>query len=161
VLGPAAAIPFIVLLGFEPRPDVLIADTTQAVAVRDGDGLSLVSGRAGSFATEVWGQHYQTPIEQDHRSERCDSLGCIVSLPEFSVAVVRNAAAFAEDCGAHELLVTRIDPPQWCRSEGLVIGPDELERGGVQWLHWNQDAGRFDVRPAIDHLNRPWRVLPR
>ena len=36
-------------LGFETRPDILIADTTQAVAIRNGSDMALVTGRTGSL----------------------------------------------------------------------------------------------------------------
>jgi len=160
LLAPALILPLVLFFGFEPRPDILIADTTQAIAIRDGDGLALASGRTGSFAVEVWSQHYQTEIAAKHSAENCDNLGCIVTLPDYSVAIVRNAAAFAEDCGMHDLLITRIRPPRWCLAAGPVIGPDALAAGGVHWLHWNKAAGRFDIRPAITNLNRPWRVSP-
>jgi len=161
LLAPVLLVPVIMLFGFSPRPDVLIADTTQAVAIRDGDGLALVSGRTGSFAVDVWSQHYQTEIAEAHSGARCDSLGCIVNAGDFRVAVVRNAAAFSEDCYGNDLVIARIYAPANCATDGLLIGPNELRRGGVHWLAWNDTAGRFDVRPAIESLNRPWRVSPR
>ncbi|RYG32570.1 MAG: ComEC family competence protein, partial [Burkholderiales bacterium] len=60
LLAPAILLPVVLSLGFAPRPDVLIADTTQAVAVRDGARLGLVTGRTDSFAVDVWSQHYQS-----------------------------------------------------------------------------------------------------
>ncbi len=161
LLGPALALPVILAFGFEPHPDILIADTTQAVAIRDGDEMALVTGRTGSFAVNVWGDHYQTEITAPHPAARCDSLGCILADPAYSVAVIRNAAAFAEDCGRHNLLIARIYPPQFCYAAGQVIGPRELKEGGVHWLVWNATAGQFDIRPAIENLNRPWRIAPR
>ena len=161
LLGPVLAMPVILALGFETRPDILIADTTQAVAIRNGSDMALVTGRTGSFAVDVWSDHYQTEITAPHPAARCDSLGCILTNPAYSVAVVRNAAAFAEDCGRHDLLIARIYPPQFCYVSGQVIGPRELDAGGVHWLVWNEGAGRFDIRPAIDNLNRPWRIAPR
>lgn len=161
LLAPGLLLPVILLFGFAPRPDVLIADTTQAVAVRDGEGLGLVSGRTGSFAVDVWSRHYQTPIASTHSGARCDSLGCIVTTPDFSIAVVRNAADFPEDCVGHDLIVARIQPPKGCGADGQTIGPKDLAGGGVHWLRWNEAAGHFDIRPAIETLNRPWRVLPR
>jgi competence protein ComEC len=161
LLAPVVAAFAILLFGFTARPDVLIADTTQAIAVRDGDAMALASGRTGSFAVDVWSEHFQTEIAASHSGARCDSLGCIVTGPDYILAIVRNAAAFAEDCGRHDLLVARIDPPHYCREGAEVIGPAELARGGVHALSWNAGAGRFDVRPAIMSINRPWRVLPR
>lgn len=161
LLAAALLLPVVLLFGFAPRPDVLIADTTQAVAVRDGTGLGLVTGRTGSFAVDVWSQYYQTEIAPTHSATRCDNLGCITKAERFSIAAIRNAAAFAEDCFGQDLVIARISTPKGCGAGGQLIGPGELARGGVHWLRWDETAGRFEIRPAIETLNRPWRVLPR
>ena len=157
---PIAMGTLILVFGFVPRPDILIADTTQAVAIRDGEGMALASGRTGSFAVDVWSDHYQIEIAPTHPGARCDSLGCIVTTPDYSIAIVSGGAAFAEDCGRHDLLIARIDPPQYCNPAGRVIGPNALASGGVHALTWNDGAGRFEVRPAIATTSRPWRVSP-
>lgn len=161
LLVPVIVLPIVLLFGFSPRPDVLIADTTQAVAVRDGTGMGLVTGRTGSFAVDVWSQHYQTEIAPTHSGTHCDSVGCIVKTERFSIAVIRNAAAFAEDCVGQDLVVARILAPKGCGASGQIITANDLANGGVQWLRWDETAGRFEIRPAIETLSRPWRVLPR
>ncbi|WP_338723618.1 ComEC/Rec2 family competence protein [Devosia sp. XK-2] len=161
LLGPVLALPVVLSLGLEQRPDILIADSTQAIAMRDGDGMALVAGRLGSFAVDVWSDHFQTAIAAQHPLARCDSLGCVVAEERFSVAIVRNASAFAEDCGRHDLLIARIYPPQYCFAAGAVIGPRQLADGGVHWLTWDEGAGQFDIRPAISSLARPWRLARR
>lgn len=158
--APLAALPLIVLVGLDPRPDLLIADTTQAVAMRTEEGMGLVSGKVGSFAVKVWGEHYQEPIALTVPGTRCDQLGCIAQTERYSIAVIRNAAAFAEDCGLHDVLVARVRAPTTCRG-GQIIDADALARSGVHWLRWNEGAGRFDIRTAIPSLSRPWRVVPQ
>lgn len=158
LLAPAVAVPLVFAFGFADRPDILIADTTQAIAIRDGEALALASGRTGSFAVDVWSRHYQSDILAQHSAARCDSLGCVVHTQDFSVAIIRNAAAFAEDCTGFDLVISRISAPTWCGADGILVGPWQLERQGVHWLAWDDTAGRFDVRPAIVHINRPWRV---
>jgi competence protein ComEC len=160
-VGPAFAVPLVLLLGLEPRPDILISDTTQAVAIQHENAMALATGRTGSFAVDVWSQTYQTEIAATHPDARCDSLGCVVTTPDFSVSIVLNAAAFAEDCGQHDLLIARVYPPSSCQQPGTMIGPAELRAQGVHRLHWNNPAGRFDIRPAIEHTDRPWRIRQR
>jgi competence protein ComEC len=89
----------------------------------------------------------------------CDSIGCIAVTKKFSVAVIKNAAAFAEDCGVHDLLIARRRVPATCHNAQIIDG-DALSRGGVQWLRWDEGAARFEIRTAIPNLTRPWRVLP-
>lgn len=158
LLGPALAMPFILAFGFDQRPDLLIADTTQAVVLRTDQGLGMLTGRTGSFAVDAWSEHYQEVVAETAPDAHCDSLGCIATTERFSIAVVLRADALAEDCGRHDLLVARSATPAWCT--GQVIDADDLAAGGVHWLRWNAGAGRFDVRPAIVNLSRPWRVSP-
>ncbi|KKC39327.1 hypothetical protein WH87_03660 [Devosia epidermidihirudinis] len=158
--GPVLALPLVLLLGLDQRPDVLIADTTQAIAVRGDDGMALLTGKAGSFAVEVWSQHYQEDIGAMLPNARCDSLGCVADLGAYSIEVVRNAAAFAEDCGRHDLLIARMRVPKACIG-GQIISAEDLAIGGVQWLRWNETAARFDIRTAVPNITRPWRVAPR
>jgi len=120
--------------------------------------VGLISGRGGSFATEVWSEHYREPIAETVDGLRCDSLGCIATTERFSVAVIRNPAAFAEDCGLHALVIARVRAPATCTGS-LVIDADALATGGVHWLHWNDAAARFDIRTAVPNVTRPWRVV--
>ncbi len=159
-VGPVLAVPLILAVGIDQRPDVLVADTTQAVAVRNDEILGLASGRPGSFAVNAWSKHYQEEIAASVPGLRCDSLGCIVNAEQFSIAVVRNAAALAEDCGRHDLIIARFDVPKNCVG-GQVIAGKDLAASGVHWLRWDDGAGRFEIRPAIPNLTRPWRVVPR
>lgn len=160
LLGPAVALPLILLTGLDSRPDILVADTTQAVALRTEAGMGLISGQTGSFATQVWSEHYQEPIAEMVDGTHCDSLGCIARTSRFSVAVIRNPAAFAEDCGLHDLIIARIRAPATCTG-GQLVDADALAAGGVHWLRWNETAARFDIRTAVPNLTRPWRVVPR
>lgn len=158
--GPAVALPLVMLVGMDQRPDILIADTTQAVALRTDTGMGLVTGKAGSFAVDVWSDYYQQEIAAVTAAARCDSLGCIAETPRFSIAVIRNAAAFAEDCGTHDLVIARMRIPANCRGSQMIDAPT-LAAGGVHWLRWNEATARFDIRSAIPNLTRPWRVVPR
>ncbi len=158
--GPVLVLPLIFIFGTDQRPDLLVADSTQAVALRTDGTMGLVTGKTGSFAVDVWSEHYQQDIVATAPGARCDSLGCIVQTRQFSVAVIKNAAALAEDCGRHDLLIGRIRIAESCQRE-QVIDMDDLARGGVHWLAWNEAAARFDIRTAIPNVTRPWRVLPR
>lgn len=158
--GPALALPLILIFGLDQRPDLLVADSTQAIAMRSPEGMGLITGKTGSFAVDVWGEHYQQIIAAKAPGTQCDSLGCIAQTESYSVAIVKNAAAFAEDCGLHDLLIARMRAPSTCKNN-QIIDADDLTAGGVQWLLWNETAGRFDVRTAVPNITRPWRALQR
>jgi competence protein ComEC len=159
--GPVLAVPLVVLLALDKPPDVIVSDTTQAVAVRGEEGLALAAGRPGSFAVTVWGDTYGAPLAPISAEERhCDSMGCIVASPAgFTLSLVNEADAFAEDCANADLVVTRSYAPSYCRKETTVIDAGDLYRRGVHALYWQ--GGGFAIRPAISDPNRPWRVSPR
>ena len=35
-----------------------------------------------------------------------------------------------------------------------------LEQHGVHWLRWDAALERFEVRRAVENLDRPWRITP-
>lgn len=157
--GPLVGAALIVFLGLAPLPDVLIADRTQAVGLRDDRVLMLMSGRKNSFVTDVWSETYGLNIEQGGNAIACDKIGCIGDLPGGArLAVETDIAAFIEDCDEVDLVVTRLAAPSWCRQVTQVIDADDLGRGGVTALYWETGANRFSIAPAITDSGRPWRI---
>ena len=156
-IGPVLLVPAVLLLALDRPPDVLISDTTQAIAMRGAEGLDLVAGKPDSFAVKVWADTYAERIEPAPLLS-CDSLGCFGTSPlGFSMAVASDPAAFYEDCGIADLMVIRRPAPADCAA-GTVIDTDTLERGGIEWLRWDRAARKFEVRPAVPPGDRPWRV---
>lgn len=157
--GPLLAVPIVLVSGFDSRPDVLIADTTQAIAIRDGAAYGLLSGRPGSFAVDVWSEHYRAEVTGDLAGARCDGIGCAYVSPQgYSLSLVRDASAFAEDCGHVDLVITRLRAPGYCAGSGRVIDAGALASGGVHWLRWT--GTDFEIRIARTQPDRPWRYAP-
>lgn len=158
LVGPLVAIPLVVLFAVDRPPDVLIADTTRAMVVRGASGLELADGKAQSFALDVWRETYAEPIETP-AAVSCDSVACIgESSVGFSYAIVLDPGGFAEEC-ARDLVVTRIRAPSYCEA-GAVVDADDLGEHGVHWLRWDAVLERFEVRRAVEYLERPWRIMP-
>ena len=162
-LGPTLAVPAVLVLAMDRPPDILVADTTRAVALRTADGLRLVDGKPGSFAVMVWQETYGGEIvPAGAEISRCDSIGCIATSPlGFTLAIVDDPAGFAEDCGFVDLVLTHRTAPASCATVTNVIDADDLASGGVHWLRWDAAAEKFEIRPAITDLNRPWRAVQR
>jgi competence protein ComEC len=157
--GPLLAVPLIVLGAVDRPPDVLIADTTQALAIRGETGLELAAGRAQSFALDVWRDTYAEPIA-GKAPQSCDSVACIgAGAAGFSYALVKDPGGFAEECARADLVVTRLEAPSYCAAPA-VIDAEALRRHGVHWLRWDAAARRFEVRAAVADLARPWRIRP-
>jgi len=158
LIAPVLLLPAVLLLALDRPPDVLVADTTQAVALRGIADLQLVAGKGDSFAVDVWRETYGETIEPGQLL-RCDSVGCFgTGGGGFTVAIVRDPSGFSEDCGMADLLIARRAVPAYCAA-GTVIDASTLVRGGVQWLRWDEAKGGFEVRPAIPQVSRPWRAM--
>lgn len=157
-VGPVLAIPLIIFFALDRPPDILIADSTQAVAVREEGGLALISGR-DSFAVRAWQENYMQPIKSKSESVRCDPQGCLIVSPVgFSVALVKERGGFAEDCLAADLVVSRLDAPETCKLLTDVIDAKDLAIGGVHWARWDPGENRFEIRSAIQRFGRAWRI---
>lgn len=160
LVGPVLAVPLIFLFCTEPSPDVLIADSTQAVAVRHEDGLSLLAGRLNTFATNVWSERYMEPVGPRHEDTGCDSTGCILTSSRgYSVTLALSPAVLAEDCSLADLVIARFPVPQACRAATTVIDSTDLSSGGVQALYWHPETETFTIRAAINDAGRPWRSV--
>ncbi|HEV2516556.1 MAG TPA: ComEC/Rec2 family competence protein [Devosia sp.] len=158
LIAPLLLLPAVLLFALDRPPDVLIADTTQAVALRGDADLELVVGKGDSFAVDVWRETYGEAIEPGALLQ-CDSVGCFGSSGRgFSVAIVRDPSGFYEDCGMADLLIARRSVPANCGA-GTVIDAAALARGGVHWLRWDAARGGFEIRPAIPEVSRPWRLV--
>jgi competence protein ComEC len=155
LIGPVLLIPAVALFALDRVPDVLIADTTQAVAMRVGDQLEIVAGKPQCFAVDVWRETYGEPMGA--RTIACDSIACVAdSARGFTAAIVKDPAGFYEECAA-DLVISRLYAPAACRAK-TVIDAEALAAGGVHWLAWDAGRSAFEVRPAISDTNRPWRI---
>lgn len=159
LIGPVLLLPAVLLFALDQPPDVLVADTTQAVAFRAETGLRLATGKPDTFAVGVWSESYGEAIEAGSAS--CDSIGCLAdSARGFRLAVIKDPAGFYEDCAAVDLMVTRLVAPAGCAAPTIIDATD-LARGGVHWLRWDAERRTFEIRPAITGLSQPWRAAPR
>ncbi|WP_417308745.1 ComEC/Rec2 family competence protein [Devosia sp.] len=159
LIAPALLIPAVVLLGMDRPPDLLIADSTQAIALHGDAGLELVAGRGG-FAVEVWRDHFASPISANPDRLSCDSIACVGSgagAGSFRLAYVLDPAGFFEECGTVDLVVSRRYAPSTCAAP-LVIDAGKLAEHGVHWLRWDAMARRFEIRRAIEDRSLPWRA---
>ncbi len=166
--GVGTAAILVPMLGTLPPPDILIADTTKAVVLRNSGGqepgagssrapgpLELVAGRLNSFAVRAWSETYMEPIGQPETDPPCDISGCFFDTGVFRVALVTSREGFFEDCFAADLVISRLPAPARCREVTQVIDENDLQTKGVHWLKWTGES--FWIRPAITDVHRPWR----
>lgn len=161
LIGPVLAVPLIMLFALDVAPDVLVADTTQATALRGATGLELVAGKGTSFAVNVWRETYVEALPDADGMMACDSGGCFGRSPAgFTLAIPTSAAAFYEDCPLADLVVIRRPAPKGCTG-ATIIDQRALDRLGTHWLRWNAPSHGFEIRTAVDGRVLPWRVPAR
>ncbi len=151
------------VLALNPQKmDFFIAPNGQSMALRSPDGtLRLVGARGSSFEAQNW-----LLADGDARTGRdasltqdvwCDFAGCTAPMPSGKrAALLWRAAAFEEDCSLAALIVTRLESPDFCGAQTVVL--DKTHLAGVGAI-----AGYFDTKGRIHlryaqppHTSRLW-----
>jgi competence protein ComEC len=144
------------------RPDLLVDERGQIVAVRLDDGrLALSPWRRDRWITEQWlrsaGQSEAAPWPENGAGGgdlRCDGMGCIVARAGQQIALVRRPEALEEDCALASLVISypRIEH---CPNGTPLIGPQALRRSGGMAL-WLEAAGIEILTVREVRGERPW-----
>jgi competence protein ComEC len=149
------------------QPDVLINGDGRLVGVRTANGgLSLSSLRAETFAARIWlersgdarAARWPETISADGRL-RCDALGCLYRARGRTVALARDARAYADDCVPGAIVVST-EPVRWhCRAAATVVDRFDLWRNGAYALWITKDGvDVLSVRQARG--DRLWTRAP-
>ena len=149
-----------------PRPDMLVDESGETLAIRADDGrLAFVGVKGHRFEVENWLRADGDPRESAAEAEegvRCDPLGCVVSANRLGglVAVARNPAALADDCRLAAVVVSRYAAPPGCSAAATVIDRTALALGGAHALYRLPDDGggspRFRIETAYPPIRRPF-----
>lgn len=143
-----------------PAPDLLIAQSADAVAVRGADGrLSIMQSGTDAFAARAWlraDADARAPGDPGLREGvRCDDAGCVARAADGAiVALAISAAALDDDCARASLVVTRRPPPSGCAA--TVIDRAALQNSGA--LAFSRTGGRWVLNAAArpPTHERPW-----
>lgn len=147
-----------------PQPDVYVSADGQTTALRTSTGtLSLLHSGRDTFALKEWlaadgdGRALNAATLKD--GVRCDSIGCIGTLPDGRrVAMALSAEAFAEDCTRAAVVVSARAAPAPCAA--LLIDRDRWRAQGATTLRWTGD--RFETSAARPPgYARPWARGPQ
>jgi competence protein ComEC len=145
-------------------PDILIAPSGTAVAVRDDTGVLRVSGaRAGSYVVgQFFDEEGGPPIDASalRLGVNCDPAACLLhDRIGDMVSHVRDPSAFAEDCARAAVVVTRLIAPGDCRAP-LIIDMRQLGRLGAHAVWIDESYGKPSYRIATERsaTPRPWQT---
>jgi competence protein ComEC len=158
VLGAVLVLGASVLAVTTPQPDVMVAGSGDAFAVRGPDGrLQLLKTGSDTFSLREWlaadGDARQ-PGTAAGQGFACDDAGCVAKLADGKLVAIATApAALTEDCRRAALVITTRQRPPACIAP--LIDRDMWRQGGALALrrmgeHWEITATRS---PAQD---RPW-----
>jgi competence protein ComEC len=131
-------------LAIDRPPDLLIAEESQLIAVRDAAGAYLPSTDHGAhIAEETWTKRADaalgpswpaTGATPDGRL-RCDAAGCLYRAHGKTVALLRDGAALGEDCAQADLVVSPVAAHRACRHARVIDRLDTWLKGGhAVWL---------------------------
>ncbi len=138
-------------------PDLYVSRDAKAAALRTDDGTLVYLPRRGSdYEAEVW-QRNAGIAPDGTRSARadCDGQACIADNGRMRVSYVREPMAFVEDCAWADVIVTAIEPPDWCREQAIVIGPKDAARSGATVL--TRTGEGISIETAAERAGeRPW-----
>lgn len=169
-------------------PDMFISADGKAIALRAADGTMMVTPRPSSFLGDVWLRAEGVSARDRpsrHLSRRrmsCDERACIAAAhPAMSagrakallvkdapapgtraltISLVSDPAAFAQDCGRVDMIVTSLRAPLSCAASH-VIDARSLARTGALALYLEPRQGappRVRVRASYTAL-RPWMPI--
>ncbi len=144
-------------------PDVLVDGEARFVAVRGPDGrLAVSSRRAGGLVAESWLRRAgQTSWSEWPRAGEtlgwlaCDAAACIYRTAGWTVAIVRDPAALAEECANADVLIALGEAATNCRQPRLVIDRRDLARRGAHAVWLGDDGARVET-VAESRGSRPW-----
>lgn len=145
-------------------PDILVAPSGTAIAVRDAAGVLRVSGaRAGTYVVgQFFDEEGEAPSDMEvlRLGVSCDAAACLLhDRGGDMVSHVRDPSAFAEDCGRAAVVATPLAAPRDCTAP-LVIDARHLARFGAHAVWIGEEGGKPSFRVTTDRSStpRPWQA---
>lgn len=146
------------------RPDILVGNDAQLVAIRSADGrLTAMAGSYSDYELQRWLEHDGDgrPARQVASAAgfRCDAAGCTATVRRQMIAVTRHPAALSEDCRRAGVLIIPFPKPRGCHASGLVIDAAAVQRQGTHAIRIDGDT--LEVTTVADARgDRPWSRRP-
>ena len=154
-------------------PDIIIAETGRAIAVKNGIGnLELLYPRRGKFVTDIWKKAWpdrtdNAPSTQSSNKQKriCDKEQCIVSLENGkTLHVVYKPALLEQACETADILIA---PRLWwvnCRERmpELILKRHDFEQFGTHTIYFTANnpastqTSAYHIERALPNKSRPW-----
>lgn len=147
------------------RPDILVGNDAELVAIRGQDGkLAALAGSNSDYEMQRWLEHDgddRPPREAISAADfRCDAAGCTATVKGRMIAVARHPAALGDDCRRADVLIIPFPKPRGCNPPGLVIDKLAVRSRGTHTIRL--DGSSFNVTTVGDvRGDRPWSKRER
>lgn len=156
-----------ILIARHRPPDLLVSREADLAALVEPDGIAVSSMSRAGYEREQWtriaGFMLARPWDEGQESRpppaRCDSAGCVVSIPgpagDIRVAFAEAAEALAEDCQTADILIAAVPVRGACPRPRHIIDRFTVAREGAHAL-WFEAGGVRIESVANVRGARPW-----
>lgn len=147
------------------RPDILVGNDAELVAIRGQDGkLAALASSNSTYELQRWLERDgddRPPREAISAADfRCDAAGCTATVKGRVIAIARHPAALADDCRRADVLIIPFPKPRGCNPPGLVVDKLAVRSRGTHTIHL--DGSNFTVTTVADvRGDRPWSKRER
>lgn len=151
-----------------PAPDLLVTGDGRHVAVRHGDGLAILRGRAGDYVRDTLSESagYEGALKEIAAlpSARCSLDACALDMVSggrnWRILMTRSSyllpwGAFTRQCRDADIVISDRRLPAGCTPRWLKLDRPFLRRNGGVSIHLARQSVRTAIRPGDAH---PWIV---
>ena len=170
LLGAALVLVGLIVAPWMPRPDILVGQKGELVAVREPSGkLAALPAKGSKYDLDRWleydGDDRSASEAQHSAAFSCDAVGCIAHVKGAVIAIARHPAAVTDDCGNADVLMLDIPKPADCAVPVTVIDVFDRWRNGAYALYLDQNEAspqpHIRVETVAAHRgDRPWSRTP-
>ncbi len=171
-------VPIVVFLTVSsPKPNILILENAQQIAVRDESGrLQILRPNAEKFNTDIWLRAFAPHrLTTDQKIKKptfnpyygCDDFGCSVQVKGKTVSWLKSTAQLQRDCRQSDILIVPFAIENACsfleKSERpIVLETNRLKTLGSHAIYvtadQNNSTAMLTIKTAFVENNRPWLI---
>jgi len=170
----------IAIIPFRDQPDILIGRDATLVAIKTSNGnlAALVSTRDHNAPNQKSPKTTRKPPYElarwmealgdprppqralDSKMFRCDQMGCMARVKNYTIAIPRHPAAFRDDCQHAQIIVTAMSRPRHCAKPKAVIHKWAVRDNGTYAIMISKTGDIKIETVAQLRGNRPWAMQP-
>jgi competence protein ComEC len=156
--GLAGIVLAIFAIALSRHPLLIVEGNARLMGVYHNDRQLLLSDlRTGKSIAEHWyrRQGLAVPVLKERKRMNCDSIGCVLSLNDLNIALVKDARALMEDCAWADILVAFVPTRRQCSGPALVIDRFDIWRHGAIDVYW-ENGRPATTKASTVRGRRPW-----